>query len=54
MAIPIVEYRGYELRAYSQQIFPPHGDPFAKGEKRFSAIVQIEALFAGAEGRRDG
>jgi hypothetical protein len=48
MAIPIVEYRGYELRAYSQQIFPPHGDPFAKGEKRFSAIVQIDAVPADA------
>ncbi len=27
-----------------QQIFPPHGDPFAKGPKRFSAIIQIDAV----------
>src|SRR5438552_3418054 len=33
MTIHTIEYRGYALRAYSQQIFPPHGDPFAKGPK---------------------
>ncbi|WP_367619750.1 hypothetical protein [Caballeronia sp. SEWSISQ10-4 2] len=44
MTIHTTEYRGYALRAYSQQIFPPHGDPFAKGPKRFSAIVQIDAV----------
>jgi hypothetical protein len=44
MTIHTIEYRGYALRAYSQQIFPPHGDPFAKGPKRFSAIVQIDAV----------
>ena len=44
MTIHTIEYRGYALRAYSQQIFPPHGDPFAKGPKRFSAIVQIDAI----------
>ena len=64
MTIHTIEYRGYALRAYSQQIFPPHGDPFAKGPKRFSAIVQIDAvpirqrdvqaLFAGYQGRRAG
>jgi hypothetical protein len=43
MTIHTIEYRGYSLRACSQQIFPPHGDPFAKGPKRFSAIVQINA-----------
>jgi hypothetical protein len=44
MTIHITEYRGFALRAYSQQIFPPHGDPFAKGPKRFSAIVQIDSV----------
>ncbi|WP_346730439.1 hypothetical protein [Caballeronia sp. dw_19] len=44
MTIHTIEYRGYALRAYSQQIFPPHGDPFAKGPKRFSAIVQIDTV----------
>jgi hypothetical protein len=44
MTIHTIEYRGYSLRAYTQQIFPPHGDPFAKGPKRFSAIVQIDAI----------
>jgi hypothetical protein len=44
MTIHTIEYRGYALRAYSQQIFPPHGDPFAKGPKRFSAIVQIDVI----------
>jgi hypothetical protein len=44
MTIHTIEYRGFALRAYSQQIFPPHGDPFAKGPKRFSAIVQIDAV----------
>jgi hypothetical protein len=31
MSIPTNEYRGYELRAYSQQEFPLHRDPYAKG-----------------------
>ncbi len=44
MTIHNIEYRGFALRAYSQQIFPPHGDPFAKGPKRFSAIVQIDSI----------
>lgn len=44
MTIHTSEYRGYALRAYSQQIFPAHGDPFAKGPKRFSAIVQIDSV----------
>lgn len=44
MTIHTIEYRGYALRAYSQQIFPTHGDPFAKGPKRFSAIVQIDTV----------
>jgi hypothetical protein len=44
MTIHTTEYRGFALRAYSQQIFPPHGDPFAKGPKRFSAIVQIDSV----------
>jgi hypothetical protein len=50
MTIHTIEYRGYVLRAYSQQIFPPLGDPFAKGPKRFSAIVQIDAIEADADG----
>lgn len=44
MTIHTIEYRGFAMRAYSQQIFPPHGDPFAKGAKRFSAIVQIDVI----------
>ena len=31
MTIPTVEYRGRELRVYSQILFPPFGDPDAPG-----------------------
>ncbi len=42
MTIPTIEYRGYELRAYSQQEFPLHRDPYAKGPRRFSSVVRID------------
>jgi hypothetical protein len=42
MTLHAIEYRGFTMRAYSQQVFPPLDDPFAKGAKRFSAIVQID------------
>lgn len=41
MTIPSTAYKGYELRAYSSQIFPPHRDPYAKGPRRFSSVVRI-------------
>ena len=47
MAIPTIEYKGYEMRAYSHQIFPPHRDPYAKGPRQFSSFVRIETIPAG-------
>lgn len=44
MTIPTIEYRGYELRAYSHQIFPLHRDPYAKGPRRFSSTVRIDTI----------
>ena len=44
MTIAIIEYRGYELRAYSHQEFPLHRDPYAKGARRFSSVVRIEDI----------
>lgn len=44
MTIPTIEYRGYELRAYSHQEFPLHRDPYAKGLSRFSSVVRIESI----------
>jgi hypothetical protein len=44
MTIPTIEYRGYELRAYSHQEFPLHRDPYAKGARRFSSVVGIDAI----------
>jgi hypothetical protein len=41
MTIPSTAYKGYELSAYSSQIFPPHRDPYAKGPRRFSSVVRI-------------
>jgi hypothetical protein len=42
MTIPTIEYRGYELRAYSHPVFPLHGDPYAKGSRQFSSVVRID------------
>jgi hypothetical protein len=42
MTIPTIEYRGYELRAYSHQVFPLHRDPYAKGPRQFSSVVRID------------
>ncbi|RDJ99560.1 hypothetical protein [Paraburkholderia lacunae] len=44
MTIPTIEYRGYELRAYSHQVFPLHRDPYAKGPRQFSSIVRIDTI----------
>ncbi|WP_248324848.1 hypothetical protein [Caballeronia sp. Sq4a] len=44
MTIATIEYRGYELRAYSHQEFPLHRDPYAKGPRRFSSVVRIEDM----------
>jgi hypothetical protein len=43
MIIPTATYNGHELRAYASQQFPPFGDPYAKGARRFSSVVRIEA-----------
>jgi hypothetical protein len=32
------------LRAYAHQQFPPFGDPYAKGVRRFSSVVRIETI----------
>jgi hypothetical protein len=48
MTIPTIEYRGYELRAYSHQEFPLHRDPYAKGPRRFSSVVRIDTIQPGA------
>jgi hypothetical protein len=53
MTIPTIEYRGYELRAYSHQEFPLHRDPYAKGPRRFSSVVRIDSIQPGeAKARR--
>ncbi|KVF79227.1 hypothetical protein WS75_05505 [Burkholderia sp. FL-7-2-10-S1-D7] len=44
MTIPTLEYRGRELRVYSQMLFPPFGDPHAPGPKRFASIVRIATI----------
>jgi hypothetical protein len=44
MSIPTIEYRGYELRAYTRQEFPLHRDPYAKGPRQFSSIVTIDPI----------
>ncbi|MBZ5788723.1 hypothetical protein K8353_01235 [Burkholderia contaminans] len=48
MTIPTPEYRGHELRVYSQMLFPPFGDPHAPGPKRFGSIVHIDTVPATA------
>ena len=52
MTIPTIEYRGYELRAYSHQEFPLHRDPYAKGARRFSSVVRIESMQPNVKPRR--
>jgi hypothetical protein len=32
------------LRAYGHQQFPPFGDPYAKGVRRFSSVVRIGTI----------
>ncbi|UXU89653.1 hypothetical protein [Burkholderia sp. S-53] len=44
MTIPALEYRGRELRFYSQALFPPFGNPHAPGPKRFGSIVRIDTI----------
>ncbi|SAL83412.1 hypothetical protein AWB67_06398 [Caballeronia terrestris] len=44
MTIPTIEYRGYDLRAYSHQEFPLHRDPYAKGVRRFSSVGRIDSI----------
>lgn len=44
MIIPTIEYKGYELRAYSRQEFPLHRDPYAKGPRKFSSVVRIDTV----------
>ncbi|WP_429322499.1 hypothetical protein [Paraburkholderia sp. GAS448] len=52
--IPTIEYKGYVLSAYSTQVFPPHRDPYAKGPRRFSSVVRIDApLSSGIEPQRN-
>ncbi|MDR7010032.1 MULTISPECIES: hypothetical protein [Paraburkholderia] len=53
MTIPTIEYRGYELRAYSHQVFPLHRDPYAKGPRQFSSVVRIDTIpFSEVKARR--
>ena len=44
MIIPTTTYNGHELRAYAHQQFPPFGDPYAKGARRFSSVVRIDTI----------
>ncbi len=44
MMIPTVAYKGHELRAYASQQFPPFGDPYAKGPRRYSSVVRIDTV----------
>jgi len=53
LTIPSTAYKGYELRAYSSQTFPPHREPYAKGLRRFSSVVRIGKYgSSGAESQR--
>jgi hypothetical protein len=53
MTIPTATYNGHELRAYASQQFPPFGDPYAKGVRRFSSVVRIDTIpFSEADARR--
>ncbi|MGF6575014.1 hypothetical protein ABH945_007143 [Paraburkholderia sp. GAS333] len=52
MTIPTIEYRGYELRAYSHQDFPLHRDPYAKGPRQFSSVVRIDPIQPGGDTAR--
>ncbi|TFW08123.1 hypothetical protein E4K72_08170 [Oxalobacteraceae bacterium OM1] len=44
MSIPSTEYRGYELRAYFEKIFPTCHDPYARGAKEFTSVVMIDTI----------
>lgn len=44
MTIPTATYHGHELRAYAEQQFPPFGDPYAKGARRFSSVLRIDTI----------
>ena len=44
MIIPTTTYHGHELRAYAHQQYPPFGDPYAKGARRFSSVVRIDSI----------
>ncbi|WP_168793966.1 hypothetical protein [Paraburkholderia aromaticivorans] len=44
MIIPTATYNGHELRAYASQQFPPFGDPYANGARRFSSVVRIDTI----------
>lgn len=51
MTIPTIEYKGYELHAYTQKVFPTYHDPYANGPKRYSAIVKIDTIPSSGERR---
>jgi hypothetical protein len=51
LSVPTLEYRGYELRAYSQQVFPPYCDPYADGIKSCLCVL---TQFLREEWFRDG
>lgn len=44
MTIPTIEYKGHELRAYSQQMLPLYRDPYAPGPHRYSSVVRIDTI----------
>lgn len=44
MTIPVIQYKGFELRSHSSQVFPSFHDPHASGVKRFASIVRIDTL----------
>ncbi|GAB7536832.1 hypothetical protein [Burkholderia sp. 22PA0106] len=44
MTIPTIDYRGHELRAYAQSLFPPLGDPYLPGARRFGSVVRIDTI----------
>lgn len=46
MTIPTIEYRGYELRAYSHQEFPLPRDPYAKGDSGERTLTKTTPSFA--------
>jgi hypothetical protein len=52
MTIPTTEYKGFEMRAYSQMLYPDHNNPYGSGPRKFSSVVSIDTIPASGDGSR--